>query len=47
MRYRLDRLVKEVGDCKLRELTRKDIIVALETIASGGHAACPTVAGRS
>ena len=35
MRYRLDRLVKEVGDRKLRELTRKDVVNALEHIAAG------------
>lgn len=35
MRYRLDRLVKELGDRKLRELTRKDVVGALERIAAG------------
>jgi integrase len=42
MRYRLHRLVKEVGDRKLRDLTRKDIVAALERIAEGqvkGHTA--------
>ena len=33
MRYRLDRLVKHLGDRKLRDLTRKDFIIALEKIA--------------
>jgi hypothetical protein len=35
MRYRLDRLVKELGDRKLRDLARKDVVAALERIAEG------------
>jgi len=35
MRCRLDRLVKEIGDRKLRDLARKDVVAALERIAEG------------
>jgi integrase len=35
MRYRLDRLAKEVGHRNVRDLTRKDIVAALEKIAEG------------
>jgi len=35
MRYRLDRLANVIGDRKLRDLKRKDVIAALERIAEG------------
>lgn len=35
MRYRLDRLTAIIGDRKIRDVTRQDVIAALDTIAQG------------
>jgi len=35
IRYRLDRLAATIGEKKIREVTRQDIIAALDTIAQG------------
>lgn len=35
IRYRLDRLAAFIGDKKIRDVTRKDVIAALDTIAEG------------
>ena len=35
IRYRLDRLATIIGDKKIRDVTRQDVIAALETIAEG------------
>lgn len=35
IRYRLDRLVAIIGDKKIREVTRQDVIAALDAIAEG------------
>jgi len=35
IRYRLDRLTKLIGDRKIRDVTRQDVIAALDTIAMG------------
>lgn len=35
IRYRLDRLTANIGDKKIRDITRQDVIAALDTIAEG------------
>jgi integrase len=41
IRYRLERLVPHFGDRKLRDVTRQDVIRAIESIAEGQHEARP------
>jgi len=38
IRYRLDRLAALIGDRKIRDVTRQDVIAALDTIAQGERA---------
>jgi len=38
VQYRLDRLLAELGDCQIRDITRQDVIAGIEAIALGQKA---------